>query len=289
MKTIHFFGDSWTKGDGCQFIPGSGIIDSKIKYGPDYSAEYNTFSFPSKVKKYLPFDLNIKNNGSSGSSNFQIYKNILQNLRDNKFNKNDIVIVSWTSIIREPLTFMLSPDNIESGLLHISGLDNSLAGHHSINKWIPVSINQLKDDTHKKIFQKIHQDFIVDRLNLNLLYENCMNYICNLQILFDEIGVNYIFTNTFERVVTDEIPFYHKIKKNKWLLFESTLSDYLCDIEDKMDFSSGYSLWEDDFIKPGRNLDGPHPNRIGYDEIAKLFVNKIIEQNDNQEKRMGSQ
>lgn len=276
MKTIHFFGDSWTKGDGCQFIPGSGIIPSNIKYGPDYSTEYNTFSFPSQMKKYLPFEVNILNNGSSGSSNFQIYKKILDELYYDKFKSGDFVIIAWTSIIREPLTFMLSPGNVESGLLHISGLDNSLTSHHSVNKWIPVSITELKDVTHKKIFQKIHEDFIIDRLNLNLLYENCMNYICNLQILFDEIGVEYIFTNTFERVVNDSISFYHKIKKNKWLLFESTLSDYLCDIEDKMDFSNGYSLWEDDFIKPGRNLDGPHPNRIGYDYIAKLISDTIL-------------
>ena len=276
MKTIHFFGDSWTRGDGCQFVPGSGIIPSHMKYGPDYSTEYNTFSFPSKVKKYLQNEVDIFNNGSSGSSNFQIYKKILDDLHNNKFKVGDIVVVSWTSILREPLTFMMSPENIEKGLLHISGLENSLNGHLSINRWVPVSINQMKNDNHKKIFQKIHEDFILDRLNLNLLYENCMNYICNLQILFDEIGVNYIFTNTFERVVSDTISFVHKIKKDKWLLFESTLSDYLCDIEDTMEFSSGYSLWEDDFIKPGRNLDGPHPNRIGYDYIAKLICDTIL-------------
>jgi hypothetical protein len=43
-----------------------------------------------------------------------------------------------------------------------------------------------------------------------------------------------------------------------------------------MDFSNGYSLWEDDLVKPGRNLDGPHPNRIGYDHIAKLISNELL-------------
>ena len=42
-----------------------------------------------------------------------------------------------------------------------------------------------------------------------------------------------------------------------------------------MEFSQGYSLWEDDFIKPGRNYDGPHPNRIGYDKIANLIATEI--------------
>ena len=59
-------------------------------------------------------------------------------------------------------------------------------------------------------------------------------------------------------------------------MFESTLSDYLCDIEETLDLSSGYSVWEDDFIKPGRNMDGPHPNRIGYRYIAELISDEIL-------------
>ena len=215
MKTIHFFGDSWTRGDGCQFEPGSGIIPSHKKYGPDYSIEYATYSFPAQIKKYLSSDLIIVNNGMSGSSNFQIYKCIIDNLKNNNFKKNDIAIISWTSIIREPLTFMLTPENLEAGLLNIGKIDNSLQGFHSENKWIPSSINEIKNQSHKQIFEKIHQDFIVDRLNLFLLYENCMNYICNLQILFAEIGVNYLFLNTFEKVLSEEIVFFNKIKKKQ--------------------------------------------------------------------------
>jgi hypothetical protein len=276
MKTIHFFGDSWTKGDGCQFVPGSGIIDSKIKYGPDYSAEYNTFSFPSQMKQYLPFDANISNNGSSGSSNFQIYKKILDELYNNKFKSGDIVVVSWTSIVREPLPFLFSREHTNSEW-DTHGINYSVKGHiQPQDHFVPSWISMMRESKSKKISKKIYEDFIVDRINLNLLHEICMNYVCNLQILFKEIGIDYLFINTFENIISKEVFFYDKIKKDKWLLFDYTLSDYLCDIEDKMEFSSGYSLWEDDFIKPGRNFDGPHPNRIGYNHIAKLISETII-------------
>jgi len=277
MKTIHFFGDSWTRGDGCQFTPGSGTIDSSIKYGPDYSVEYSTFSFPAQIKKYLNNKLDISNNGNSGASNFQIYRSILGELHDNKFKKGDIAIVAWTSVIREPLNFLFTKEN-ENNVWASHGLNYSIKGHNfPKDTFIPSWIAQLKESESKKISKKIYEDYIVDRINFNFLYEICMNYICNLQILFKEIGIDYIFINTFERVVSDEIFFYDKIKQDKWLLFDSTLSDYLCDIEDTLDFSNGYSVWEDDLVKPGRNLDGPHPNRIGYDYIAKLIYQKIID------------
>jgi hypothetical protein len=276
MKTIHFFGDSWTRGDGCQFTPGSGIIDSSIKYGPDYSTEYSTFSFPSQIKKYFNNKLNISNNGNSGASNFQIYRGILGELYNNKFKKGDIAIVAWTSVIREPLNFLFTKEN-ENNVWASHGLNYSIKGHSfPKDTFIPSWITQLKESESKKISKKIYEDFIIDRINFNFLYEMCMNYICNLQILFKEIDIDYIFINTFEKVVSDEILFYNKINQDKWILFDSTLSDYLCDIEDTMDFSNGYSLWEDDLVKPGRNLDGPHPNRIGYDHIAKLISNELL-------------
>lgn len=279
MKTIHFFGDSWTRGDGCQFEPGSGVIPSFQKYGPDYTNEYNTFSYPSKIKMLLNDSVNISNTASSGSSNFQIYRTILQTLHSDKFKKNDVAIIAWSSIIREPLNFLFTIQH-QNNLWDAHGLNNSIKGYtQPKDRFIPAWIKQLKEPISKQIYEKVYEDYVVDRINLNLLYEICMNYVCNLQILFNEIGVKYIFINTFERIISDEISFYDKIQKDKWLLFDSTLSDYLCDIEDEMDLSVGYSLWEDDLVKPGRNCDGPHPNRIGYHHIAELIYEELLNKN----------
>jgi len=279
MKTIHFFGDSWTRGDGCQFTPGSGIIQPNIKYGPDYSKEYDTFSYPSQLRILLNDTVNISNAAWSGASNFQIYRGVLTKLQNNNFKKNDLAIVAWTSIIREPLNFLFTLEH-QDKMWDNHSVNYSIKGHtHPKDVFLPSWIMQMRESNSKKISKKIYEDFIVDRINLNLLYEICMNYVCNLQILFDEIGIDYIFINTFERILSEEILFYNKIKKDKWLLFDSTLSDYLCDIEDTMSFENGYSLWEDDHIKPGRNLDGPHPNRIGYGHIAELLHMELLKRN----------
>jgi hypothetical protein len=280
MKTIHFFGDSWTRGDGCQFEPGSGIIAPHKKYGPDYSKEYNTFSYPAQFGKLLNNQYNIINTAFSGGSNFQIYRTILAGLKNNNFKKNDIVIVGWSSIIREPLNFLFTLEN-QDKMWDNHNINYSIKSYtHPKDAFLPSWITQMRDSESKKISKKIYEDFIVDRINLNLLYEICMNYVCNLQILFEEIGVDYIFINTFERIVNEEIFFHSKIKKDKWILFDSTLSDYLCDIEDTIEeFPNGYSLWEDDHIKPGRNLDGPHPNRIGYGHIAELLHKEFLNKN----------
>lgn len=279
MKTIHFFGDSWTRGDGCQFEPGSGVIPSFQKYGPDYTNEYNTFSYPSKIKLLLNDRVNIVNNATSGSSNFQIYRTILQTLYSNKFKKNDVAIIAWSSIIREPLNFLFTIQH-QNNLWDAHKVNNSIKGFtEPKDRFLPAWIKQLKEPVSKELYEKIYEDYIVDRINLNLLYEICMNYVCNLQILFNEIGVKFIFINTFEQIISKDVFFYDKIEKNNWILFDSTLSDYLCDIEDGMDFSDGYSLWEDDLIKPGRNFDGPHPNRIGYQHIAELIHKELLNKN----------
>lgn len=272
MKTIHFFGDSWTRGDGCQFEPGSGIIPSSIKYPSDRSihlAQLNKFSFPSQVKSMISDDICVLNYGHSGGTNFDIYKEILLKCHNKEFKKNDIAIVSWTSIIREPLNFLAtnSPNQTNYSIKGYINAENRVFWP----SWFTPIPTELKS-----LYEKIYKDFIVHRINLNLLYEICMNYICNLQIIFEELDINYLFINTFEIVTSNQILFYDKIKKDKWLMFDSTLSDYLCDIEETMTFLNGYSLWEDDYIKPGRNRDGPHPNRIGYGHIAKLIYNELI-------------
>ena len=275
MRTIHFYGDSWTKGDGCQFEPGSGIIDSSIKFGPDYTKEYGEYSMPAQVKKILNNEFNVINNGNTGSSNFQIYKQILKSLKENNFLKNDIVIVNWTSIIREPFTFMFTPENLNHNPWESHGIENSLRGHFSEDEFVPYWVESINNNVHKKIFHSILRDFIIDRIDYNLYYQICMNYVCNLQIIFKELEVEFLFINAFENIISENVFFYPKIDKKNWILFGSSLSQYLHDIESTLDFSVGYTVWEDDFIKPGVGCDGPHPNRIGYNYVADLICKEL--------------
>jgi hypothetical protein len=65
-------------------------------------------------------------------------------------------------------------------------------------------------------------------------------------------------------------------KKDKWVLFDYTLQEYLLDKAKDFDISNGYSLWEDDTINVEKNQDGPHPNRIGHKMIAELIYNTLF-------------
>lgn len=277
-KTIHFFGDSWTKGEGCQFEPGRGVIPSSVKFGGiDYSSEFKKHSTPGQIGAIFNDEYRISNRGTSGSSNFQIYREVLKNIgTNNGIKQGELVVVTWSSIVRDPLQFLLLFQD-ERNFLNSTGIENSIKGFLSPNTFLPNWLGNSGDEIKRKISRKVYDDYVVDRMNFKLLHEFTMNYICNLQIIFEEIGVEYLFINAFENVLSKDVEFYHKVKKEKWILFDSTLSDYLCDIEENLDLDKGYSIWEDDFIKPGRNMDGPHPNRIGYGYLAELISKEIIE------------
>jgi hypothetical protein len=138
--------------------------------------------------------------------------------------------------------------------------------------WIETIDNSNLQSTTNEILK----DYIVNRLNYDFLYEITMNYICNLQIYFEKLGIDYIFVNAFENNVSKNVYFYNQIKQNKWILFDYTLQEYLVDKSKDFDKSKGYSVWEDDWIESvERNEDGPHPNRIGYKMIAELIYEHI--------------
>lgn len=194
--------------------------------------------------------------------------------------KNDLVIVCFTSIIREPLNF-LYVDNIGGQNIHgfvnysnstlSSELEHGVTPNGRSLYWVDNLSGQFRNLT-----QLVYKDYLVNRFNYLFLYEISMNYICNLQIIFESLGINYLFVNAFENVVSDKIPFYNQIKWENWILPNYTLSEYLFDRRDELDESLPYSLWEDDYKDVQKCSDGPHPNRIGYGFIAELIYSEIM-------------
>lgn len=272
---IHCFGDSWVAGIGTEWEPGQGRIPMEERYNDDLNWQevYKKYSWPGQLKSLLDDKFEVKNYGQPGYSNDDIYKDIIEKLWTKKIKKNDFVIVSFSSIIRQQLPFFYVRDE-HSGFLHYSNtcFVNYKKGYRDENlHWIDVINNK----SLKKITNKVHMDYIVNRFNYNFLYEITMNYICNLQIYFEELGVKYIFVNGFENNVSKNVKFYDQIKKENWVLFDYTLQEYLLDQSKNFDISKGYSVWEDDELDVEKNADGPHPNRIGYKIIAELIYENI--------------
>lgn len=277
---IHCFGDSWTYGIGVEVPPGSEILSQSDKYNNDWSKERLQYSWSGQLNELLNKKYKVKNYAVAGISNFDIYQIIISNLKNKKIKKGDLVIIAFSSIIREPLNFLTVNNDTGYGFTDYS---NSCMVGNSIknNDYFiyPHWITQLNDGMFKESVKNMYMDFIVNRFDENILYEISMNYVCNLQSLFEFYGVPCIFLNSFENVISEKIHFYKLIKKENWILFNYTLSEYLIDKSKDFDDSLPYSLWEDNIKNPPKCADGPHPNRIGHKLIAELIYSEIIKRN----------
>jgi hypothetical protein len=277
-KNIWCFGDSWTMGMGSEVEPGSGKIDNEIKNSQEFRKKYENreYSYPSQLQKMLGENFKVHNLGFGGGSNYQIYRriiSIIHNLQDSGFKKGDIAIIGWTSIVREPLLFFKIGEEelVDGSDFSIKAIEK---GH---GDWYPRWCQQIEPNELKRAAEKSYEDFLLNRLNYDFMHEQVMNYICQIQVIFEYFGVDYLFFNAFENVLSKNCKPYEFIKKEKWVLPDYTLSDYLCDIEPNLDQTLPYSLWEDDKKKVERNNDGPHPNRIGYKFIADLIYKNLEE------------
>lgn len=274
---IHCFGDSWVQGIGTEWEPGKGRIPMEDRYNQSWTKIYSKYSWPGQLQNLLGKKVN--NYGMAGSSNQDIYSKIIECIWTNKIKKDDFVIVSLSSIIRQPLSFFMVKDDYNNSNLDLNGyinyshscLSHYINGFEDNIHWIDT----IKNKNIKNATNKIYKDYLVHRLNYDFLYEISMQYICNLQIYFEELGVDYVFVNAFENNISKNISFYNQIKQEKWLLFDYTLQEYLLDNSKDFDTSKGHSVWEDDMIEVEKNQDGPHPNRIGHQIIAELIYEKI--------------
>ena len=277
---IHCFGDSWVQGIGSEVDPGKGRLSMNDRYNNhDWTKTYEEYSWPGQLYRFLNKKIKVKNYGMAGASNQDIYSKVIESIWKGDLKKGDFAIVSLSSIIRQPLPFFLVKDDYNDNDDDLNGyinysyscLSDYINGFKSELHWIDI----IKNKNIKNATSKIYKDYVVNRLNYNFLYEVSMQYICNLQIYFEELGIDYIFLNAFENNISKDVKFYDQIKKDKWILFDYTLQEYLLDNAVNFDKSKGYTVWEDDMIQVEPNQDGPHPNRIGYKIIAELIYEKI--------------
>jgi hypothetical protein len=274
-KRIFCFGDSWVEGVGTEMAPGSGKISVTDRYRGDYwKSTYHIYAWPGQLRSMFDGDVIVNNYGRAGCSNNDIYVDIIKNIWNGIIKNGDFVIVSLSSIIRQNLPFLFVRDDVY-GYIHYSNsshLQYKRGFQDDKLHWIET----IDDTILKKITHDVYMDYIVNRFNYDFLYEISMNYICNLQIYFEKLGINYAFVNAFENNLSKSVSFYGEIKKDKWVLFDYTLQEYLLDKAKDFDISNGYSLWEDDTINVEKNQDGPHPNRIGHKMIAELIYNTLF-------------
>ena len=99
---LYCYGDSWTEGVGVNRPVENGILtlhDKKIYR--------NQFSYPKHLSELLSID--YENRGISGSSNKQIFDTIVNDIKSNKITEGDLVVVLWSSSLRDNVSFF--PEN----------------------------------------------------------------------------------------------------------------------------------------------------------------------------------
>jgi hypothetical protein len=276
---IHCFGDSWVQGIGTEWKPGDGRIPMEERYreGDIWQNTYSEYSWPGQLRKLIKDNIEVKNYGSAGYSNQDIYKSIMETLWRGDVKEGDFVIVSLSSIVRQALPFLVTRDDVEGFINYSNSCFVTYKSGKQDDKlhWI----ESIHDETLKKATDSVYMDYIVNRFDYKILYEISMHFICNLQIYFEKLGIDYLFVNAFENNISKDVSFYNQIKQDKWILFDYTLQEYLLDKAKTFDTSGGYSVWEDDTIEVEKNQDGPHPNRIGYGMIAELIYEQIKDKN----------
>ena len=95
MKIVAF-GDSFTAGEGTDY---------------DYTETLDTFEEKEEYQrshswpKYLSdlMKVDYKNNGEIGSTNYRIFSNIFEQYSDDKIKEDDLIIIMWSSPIRDHL------------------------------------------------------------------------------------------------------------------------------------------------------------------------------------------
>jgi hypothetical protein len=258
---LYTFGDSWTEGVGGDLAEENAVssLEEKTKIRSKYS-------WPKQLAEKLKIDL--QNYGVGGSDNRFIFNCVCKCIDTGRIKENDLVIIMWSSPLREELPFF-PPDNEW----------HSWSKRHLDKKYIYDHI--LSSNGENKIYNKLKIDY-KEWYTVNLYNENYYNivnqgYLLYLQYMFKNLGIRYLFCDGFDMMLPKNI--IGEIDKTDlidtrhyWGFRKETFRDFLTSFDKK-------SIWEN--FKNPINLVGVHPNKLGYelisDEIYRFIgENKII-------------
>ena len=251
---LHAYGDSWTEGEGCDLE-----IESTLK-----NQELIIYRNQNSWVKLLADKLNLQwiNNGKSGNPNSVIFNSIIDDVTNNRIKKGDLVIVLWSSSLRDYAAFLPRQQWVSWSVKHLVNLPEKFIDSYKSN-------NETYDS-----FLREYKSFFLDNL-FNQNYYNIVNqnYIIFLQKLFEFYGIKYVMADAFDMMVVDpneKDDVSDMIKtKHYWEYRKKTMRDFLQ--ETKLD------CFED--IKMMSKNPAQHPNVLGYNLISVEFNNYIVKNN----------
>jgi len=251
---LHAYGDSWTEGEGCDLE-----IESTLK-----NQELIIYRNQNSWVKLLADKLNLQwiNNGKSGNPNSVIFNSIIDDVTNNRIKKGDLVIVLWSSSLRDYAAFLPRQQWVSWSVKHLVNLPEKFINSYKSN-------NETYDS-----FLREYKSFFLDNL-FNQNYYNIVNqnYIIFLQKLFEFYDIKYVMADAFDMMVvdpneTDDVSNMIKTK-HYWEYRKKTMRDFL--------YESKSDCFED--IKMMSKNPAQHPNILGYNLISVEFNNYIVKNN----------
>jgi hypothetical protein len=251
---IHGYGCSWTEGEGCD-----SEIEKTLK-NQDLNLFRNSHSWVKLVADKL--NSNWINNGRSGNPNSVIFNGIIDDVTNGRVKKGDLVIVMWSSSLRDYAAFLPRNQWVSWSVKHLINLpDKFVKSYKSSNNKYDQFLSDYKTYFLSMMFNQNYYNIVNQ------------NYIIFLQKLFKEYEINNLMIDAFDKMVhhiqpSDDIT--HLInKKNYWQFDKSTMRDFLISTETNC-FETLQSIDEN---------PAQHPNSLGYNLISEEIYNYIIKNN----------
>lgn len=254
MKRLVAYGDSWTIGEGCN----REIEDTLSKH------EKMVYQKENSWVRFLSDKLNIpyENNGISGNPNNKIFNQIVDDIKNGITTKNDLVIIMWSSSLRDYLPFM--PHGPKGEWL-------SWSTKHLMETPDRFFTSTQTENRYYDFFMEDYKKFWLTNLYEDLYYSIVnQNYIIFLQEFFRHYKINYVMCDGIEDMflgITSQYDKTNLIKtENYWGYKSHTFRDWLIKRTDE-------TFWEHKERWDTRGTQ--HPNVKGYELIGNELYNFI--------------
>jgi len=257
------FGDSFTQGEGTNHS-----VTNTLSYGEQQKYE-RSHAWPKYLSDLCQVD--YVNYGETGSSNYRIFNNIFEMYSKFKIRSNDVIIIAWSSPLRDHLPFFPNlfsrngPIGLSWSLKELAAIvDHS----HPFTRYFtdddPVIKQYVLDDMTP--FMKRYFNFYLQNLHDESYYKKLnTNYICLLQKYFAEKEIKLFMFDAFENLNFDNV----LVDTSKYFQ-EKTLYDWIDEQHDDTFFE------DKNFINININ-NHLHPSELGHQLIAKNIYNIIHE------------
>jgi len=288
VKRIFAFGDSFTQGEGanlklCREIEAIFVKErskSKRAHGLALVSDINRkLSWTQHVEDDL--GIYVDNQAETGASNQKIFQKVFDVDKWAKFNSDDLIIVAWSSILRDPMPFLpnvyqeSSPTGIGWSIKELAGKDAERLFLETYPDKLDKSEKNYLIETLVPFMKEFFKDYIVDIHDGSLHNYLTVNYIYFLQKFFESRGIRYMMVDAFENTTAYKScnpKLWKSIDTEYYMGFDkTTLWDLLNDKCGEKD------VWEDEELRSKTDGIKHHPNMEGYKIISEFVLEYLKE------------